>query len=206
MQHVGHQQQRLSGIQQRRISQLHCQQLKQRIELHELQTGLGKDFLARDNGRRSLDHPLGAGVAIANSPSGATESGSTATITTTTPHGFVVGQKIRITKFTGTASGYNGDFTITAAPTTTTFTYTDTTTSLPNSGGGVASLSPDVILTLTNSTSGASIGVIPGTLLLDPTNTIVTFKATNEHLDQLTAGSGLAEPILPDGNYTVSLP
>src|SRR5262249_9004588 len=41
-------------------------------------------------------------------PGGATEVGNTVTITTTAPHGLVVGQVITISGFTGPDAGYNG--------------------------------------------------------------------------------------------------
>ncbi len=73
---------------------------------------------------------------IAASPTGATESGHTVTITTMTPHGFSVGQVVRIGGVG--VGGYNGIFTITAVPTATSFQYTDPAAGLGNSGGGIA--------------------------------------------------------------------
>jgi sugar lactone lactonase YvrE len=73
---------------------------------------------------------------IAAAPTGATESGSTVTITTTTSSGLVLGEQVTISGV-GVA-GYNGTFTVTSAPTSTTFTYTASTTGLAPSGGGVA--------------------------------------------------------------------
>ena len=55
--------------------------------------------------------------------SGATESGTTVTITTTKTHGFKAGQFVQIQSVP--VSGYNGTFTIVSTPTGTTFTYTD---------------------------------------------------------------------------------
>ena len=75
--------------------------------------------------------PLFSAIAITN---GATESGNTVTITTTTPHNFVVGQSVTVSGVT--VSGYNGTFTITSV-TPTTFTYNDSTTGLANSGDGI---------------------------------------------------------------------
>ncbi len=77
-----------------------------------------------------------AGMSVLPSPLGASESGSTVTITTALPHGFAVGQSVTM-EGVGLA-GYNGVFTITGVPTPTTFTYTDPTTGLVNSGGGTA--------------------------------------------------------------------
>ncbi|HEX5901552.1 MAG TPA: M14 family zinc carboxypeptidase [Actinomycetota bacterium] len=66
---------------------------------------------------------------------GATQTGTTVTITTDDPHGLLVGQEVEIA---GVGEwGYNGTFTITTVPTPTTFTYEATTSGLPNSGFGV---------------------------------------------------------------------
>ncbi|HEY6274644.1 MAG TPA: di-heme oxidoredictase family protein [Terriglobales bacterium] len=82
-------------------------------------------------------------VTVAASPRGATESGATVTITTTTPHGFAVGQRAQLARVGGVATnGYNGAFSILAVPTSTTFTYTDGTSGLAASGGGSASNMP----------------------------------------------------------------
>jgi len=74
--------------------------------------------------------------AISASPGGATELGSTATITTTAAHGYTVGESVTITGV-GVA-GYNGTFTITNIPSPTSFTYTAPFTGLSASGGGTS--------------------------------------------------------------------
>jgi fibronectin type 3 domain-containing protein len=76
---------------------------------------------------------------IAAPPNGAIESGHTVTITTTTPHGFSVGQVVRIGGVG--LGGYNDTFTITAVPTPTSFQFTDPAAGLGNSGGGTATAS-----------------------------------------------------------------
>jgi len=82
-------------------------------------------------------------MTIAASPTGATESGTTVTITTTTSHGFKAGQ---IAQVSGVGvSAYNGTFTIVKVPSTTTFTYT-TTSGLKASGGGVAQNLPHEVV------------------------------------------------------------
>jgi hypothetical protein len=73
-------------------------------------------------------------TAIAASPTGATETGNTVTITTSSPHGFVVGQVVQVTG--AMVTGYNGIFAITAVPLTTTFQYADATSELGTSGNG----------------------------------------------------------------------
>jgi hypothetical protein len=75
-------------------------------------------------------------VGIAASPNGATESGTTVTITTTAAHGMVAGQQVTIAGVTNTS--YNGTYTIVSAPTATTFTYTSASSGLTGSGAGSA--------------------------------------------------------------------
>src|SRR5439155_26252222 len=74
------------------------------------------------------------GVTIAASPAGATETGTTVTVTTTAAHGFTVGQTVQVSGV-GKA-GYNGLFTITSVPSATSFTYDDSVSGLADSGGG----------------------------------------------------------------------
>ena len=57
--------------------------------------------------------------------SNAARTTTTATLTTSTAHGFRVGDSVTVAAVTNTT--LNGTFTITAVPTTTTFTYTTTT-------------------------------------------------------------------------------
>lgn len=75
---------------------------------------------------------------------GATESGTTVTITTATPSGFQVGQNAQII---GVAvAGYNGTYPILSTPTRTSFTYTVPTSGLAPSGGGTAQNLPHEIV------------------------------------------------------------
>src|SRR5207302_4255552 len=101
------------------------------------QRGIGDFFYNATAGNQTLIYSQT--VNIAAGPTGATESGKTVTITTTAPHGFVVGQGVSISGV-GVA-GYNGGATITGTPTATTFTYTAGTSGLANSGGGTVSAS-----------------------------------------------------------------
>lgn len=75
---------------------------------------------------------------------GATESGTTVTITTTAAHGFKTGQEVQVLNVP--VSGYNGQFAITGTPTTTTFTYTATKSALAASGGGAAQNLPHEVV------------------------------------------------------------
>ncbi len=75
---------------------------------------------------------------------GATESGTTVTITTTAAHGFKTGQEVQILNMP--VSGYNGQFAITGVPSSTTFTYTATKSGLATSGGGAAQNLPHEVV------------------------------------------------------------
>ena len=75
-------------------------------------------------------------MTVGASPTGATESGTTVTITTTAPHNFQVGQTITLSGVG--ISGYNGAFALLTIPSSTTFTYTNTRSGLAGSGGGSA--------------------------------------------------------------------
>lgn len=75
---------------------------------------------------------------------GASESGTTVTITTTTNHGFKVGQEVQVLGVG--VSGYNGQFPVLSTPSTTTFTYTDTVSGLASSGNGTAQNLPHEVV------------------------------------------------------------
>ncbi len=75
---------------------------------------------------------------------GATESGTTVTITTTVAHKFQKGQEVQVLNVP--VSGYNGQFAIVSVPSTTTFTYTTTKSGLAASGGGAAQNLPHEVL------------------------------------------------------------
>jgi hypothetical protein len=71
---------------------------------------------------------------IAAAPTGATQVGTTVTITTTGSHNLAAGSTVTVA---GVAeAGYNGTFTVTSAPTSTTFTYEAAVSGLLASGGG----------------------------------------------------------------------
>jgi hypothetical protein len=70
------------------------------------------------------------------SPTGAIESGTTVTITTTSGHGFKAGQMVQIANVPVT--GYNGTFVIKSIKSATQFLFTNTVSGLAASGGGLA--------------------------------------------------------------------
>ena len=65
---------------------------------------------------------------------GATESGNTVTITTTSPHDFAPGESVNVSGVT--VGGYNGTFTVKSV-TPDSFTYFDSTSGLADSGDGI---------------------------------------------------------------------
>ena len=75
---------------------------------------------------------------VVAAPNGATETGNVVTITTTTAHGFGVGESVTLA---GVLVGYNGAHVVTSVPSPTKFTYTSATTGLANDGGGTATAS-----------------------------------------------------------------
>ena len=75
-----------------------------------------------------------ASVNIASAPTGATQSGTTATIQTTAGHNLAVGSKVTVA---GVAvAAYNGTFTVTAVPANNRFSYELAVSGLAASGGG----------------------------------------------------------------------
>lgn len=74
-----------------------------------------------------------------------------ATVTTTLPHGLVVGQTVSIAGVTDLT--YDGVFVVTSVPTTTTFTYVNTVSTLPSAGGTATYIPLTSIGTITVTTS-----------------------------------------------------
>ena len=99
-------------------------------------------------------------IAIAASPTGATESGSVVTITTPSPHGLVVGEQVIISGVG--VSGYNGTFNIVSVANPTQFTY-DTSPGLAPSGGGTASAFAIAIANPNGATESGSVVTITTT-------------------------------------------
>ncbi len=83
-----------------------------------------------------------AGASGLAASGGGTSASATATIQTTTAHGFVVGQLVTTTGI-GVA-GYNGAFPIASVPDATHFTFTAPTGGLAASGGGTAAAAGNV--------------------------------------------------------------
>ncbi len=144
---------------------------------------------------------------------GATESGSTVTITTTASNTGKVNVGDAVTIAGVGVSGYNGSFTVVSVPTTTSFTYTDGTSGLAASGVGTAAdttttgaveSGSTVTLALTTApsvtlTPGSSVITVAGvtptgyngswTVTAVPTSTTVQYTDTTSGLAAGGAGS-----------------
>jgi len=110
--------------------------------------------------------PTSGGTNNCSGVSGATESGTTVTVTTSIPHGYNVGDCVGIgsvgvagynslSNFSLSCGGYTGWFQITAVPSSISFQYTASTSGLAASGGGLAS--KDTGGVFTSDTYGASV-------------------------------------------------
>ena len=76
-------------------------------------------------------------LVMAASPTGAVRSNNVATITTTTPHGYQVGQTVLVAGSVLDAS-FGGTFLITSVPSATTFTYANPGANMANGGDGTS--------------------------------------------------------------------
>jgi hypothetical protein len=114
-------------------------------------------------------------------------SSNVATLTTSEPHGFVVGEKVDVIAPTGT--GYGGVHTITSLPSATTFTYA-------NSGSNQVSTS------VTASTASAASRKIASILLAGNVVTVTTRSNHGAIFGEDITVTGVGAPF--DGNYVVS--
>ena len=111
-------------------------------------------------------------------------STNVATITTSTPHGFLVGEKVTVSDVDGT---FDGTYTITSLPSNTTFTYAKT--------------SGNIVSTVSSGTVRAKSRVIRSRQLI---GNVVTITTTNTHgaiLGEQVTISGLGASF--DGTYVI---
>jgi len=126
-------------------------------------------------------------VSIIASPNGATEAGSTVTITTSVPHGFAPLSWVAISGV-GIA-GYNGTFQVVSTPTPNTFTYVNPAVGLANSGGGNAVVGPSSSAKVLNGRR-PDLAALP--LTCENTNTAMPYiDLVNEILEYYIAHSQL---------------
>ncbi len=153
-----------------------------------------------------------AAVTIAASPSGATENGYLVTITTTAAHGLTAGQTVTIVGV-GVA-GYNGTFTVLAAPSTTQFTYVVGATGLASSGGGTAASATVTIQTVAThgfvagqlvTISGVGVAGYNGTFSVASVvnSTEFTYSATSGGLTASGGGTAAAAGNVAGGAHQV---
>jgi uncharacterized repeat protein (TIGR01451 family) len=110
---------------------------------------------------------------------GATESGTTATITTVGAHNFIAGNVVTISGVG--VNGYNGTFTITSVNPPTQFSYTANTSGLGNSSGGSASIGLVVLQPPSITKSFNPTTVAPNT------PSTITFSVTNGNVVPIDA-------------------
>jgi hypothetical protein len=139
---------------------------------------------------------------IAASPTGATESGNTVTITTTAAHGFNVGSPVTIAGV-GVA-GYNGTFTITAITSTTKFTYTDATAGLAASGGGTATLNQGNGACGTSTQSGFECDAVNTAALYDENTGTFTPAGSGSGFAMTAQRSAPIATLLADGTVLIA--
>jgi hypothetical protein len=141
--------------------------------------------------------------AIAASPTGATESGNTVTITTTAAHNLAVGNTVTISGVG--VGGYNGTFTVASVPTATTFTYTNPTAGLAASGGGTVTNPSRYTLTFGGSHMGNNVSAITvtnGTGTVSGTVTETTAGAPG----MLPVGTSVTMGTPNDAGFTLTFP
>jgi hypothetical protein len=139
---------------------------------------------------------------IAASPTGATESGNTVTITTTAPHGFNAGSPVTIAGV-GVA-GYNGTFTVASIVSTTKFTYTDATAGLAASGGGSATLNQGNGACGTASQSGFECDALNTAELYDETTSTFTLAGSGSGNAMTTQRSAPIATLLNNGTVLIA--
>jgi autotransporter-associated beta strand protein len=119
-----------------------------------------------------------------------TETGTTVTVTTSVAHTLTaanIGQTVTIAGIS--TSGYNGVFTITGVPSTTTFTYTAT-------ASGLSTVASSGIY-FTNST----LEKVSGSLLLDSSNSTITFLKTETRTTTFLLNGVPQGSLLSAGTY-----
>ena len=161
-----------------------------------------------DLGRRTVN-------AIAAAPNGASRANNVVTITTTTAHGLVVNDAVLIAGVVDTS--FNGTFTVTSVPSSTSFTYEQTgANATSGDGGGVvparAIYAHPVVAPFALGTDVRGIGINPETekaVLVDPTSSTITFlsmldQTVNNTLVLETGAVGAASNPLTDIAVTIN--
>ncbi len=120
----------------------------------------------------------------------ATDTTSTNPFITGTSNPILAGG-LTVTSFTSTPDGFTATFSKAIVPAD------------PALYGSNLTTVPDVTVV-----GNKDLGPIHGSLLIDPSNQRITFKATSSYLqvrNNIVMGTGISSPVLPDGTYTVTL-
>jgi len=110
------------------------------------------------------------------SSNGAKRSSNTVTITTTAAHGLTVNEQVTIAGVDD--ASFDGTFTVTTVPSSTSFTYTQTGSDATSGNGTVSAAAPLVTVSVNQNMRGVSIN--PRTeiaILCDPTSTSVSLMS-----------------------------
>jgi len=153
-----------------------------------------------------------AAVAIAASPTGATQNGFLVTITTSAAHGLSAGQSATLSGVG--VSGYHGTFPVVAVLSSTQFTYIAGVSSLAASGGGTSAGCTATIQTTSAhgftagqlvTTSGIGLSTYNGTFTITsvPDATHFTFTAAAGGLAASGGGTASAAGSIPAGVHQV---
>lgn len=125
------------------------------------------NFLAKNFVFQIVPAAQQVSAAIAAAPNGAVRTTTTTVITTTAPHGLAAGDAVVVSGVTD--QSFCGQFTVTAAPSTTTFSYLQPGLSDASSGNGMAN----------KATGVAVFPMIPEIVLTDTIGTNVSFSTFN---------------------------
>jgi hypothetical protein len=193
------------------------------LTANTFQYNVSNGALAPSGGGAAANSTLIEPVAIAAAPNGATSSGDTVTITTTSPHGLAASATVNISGFTGSAAAFNGTFVINTVPTATTFTYTDSNISaIPIAGQAGASedgasevpmsqaatistttpltgMQPNDMVTI----SGVALGGYNGTNLMVNSVSGNSFTYTASTSGLANSGGGTVTDITHPGTWTI---
>lgn len=94
-----------------------------------------------------------------------------ATLTTSTAHGFAVGNTVVVSGVTNNSNLFNGTYTVTGVPTTTTFTYAKTNANITSA----AATGTPLVYASSAAATGTSPNVYEENLLTIPLNSVVAF-------------------------------
>ncbi|CAB4190427.1 hypothetical protein UFOVP1191_59 [uncultured Caudovirales phage] len=135
----------------------------------------------------------GTTIQTGNGTVSATGTGTIATITTTDAHGLVIGDEVVISGVSPAA--YNGGYTVTAVPTTTSFSYANSTTAAQTTSGIVRKISEWYKASTSELPSASENPLAPETAVASYTDSNLTAGSTFAYKTAAVDVSG-ATPVL----------